>query len=439
MCHLACPAEVWRVGRDPARVFLRRTCPVHGEFAICIASDARFYWLAKGNPSNTQTCCGSANGCAADHSRDGTLGVSAFARGDKPFETLSTCLALIEIVRSCNLSCPTCYADSPMGLRDKVDAVPLANLQTRIQPIIDRKGPIEILQLSGGEPTLHPELFELLEWAQAHVNIKYLLLNTNGVRLARDAAFTARLGRIFARGGLQIYLQFDGVRSDGQQWLRGADLRAIRQRAIECCAEAALPVTLAMTVTHDNLPHVWPSIEFGLQFPHVHGITFQPLFGSGRLPDVSHIKTPINTADVLLAAIEQSSGRLRAEDFTPLPCGDPNCAIIGYLLRMSGGVHSISEFIDFADLQGFLQSKLHYTLADLARCGCESEPLGALLKSLELKSSMTFRLMIKPFMDAHTWDQDRIDRCCTHVIRPDGKLDSFCRYYSGFPDAREAP
>ena len=52
---------------------------------------------------------------------------------------------------------------------------------------------------------------------------------------------------------------------------------------------------------------------------------------------------------------------------------------------------------------------------------------------------MTFRLMVKPFMDAWTWDQDRIDRCCTHVIRPDGKLDSFCRYYSGFPDAREAP
>jgi uncharacterized radical SAM superfamily Fe-S cluster-containing enzyme len=37
-------------------------------------------------------------------------------------------------------------------------------------------------------------------------------------------------------------------------------------------------------------------------------------------------------------------------------------------------------------------------------------------------------------MDASTWDEDRIDRCCTHVIRPDGKLDSFCRYYSGFTD-----
>jgi hypothetical protein len=32
-------------------------------------------------------------------------------------------------------------------------------------------------------------------------------------------------------------------------------------------------------------------------------------------------------------------------------------------------------------------------------------------------------------MDAWTFDQDRIDRCCTHVIREDGSLDSFCRHY----------
>ena len=71
-----------------------------------------------------------------------------------------------------------------------------------------------------------------------------------------------------------------------------------------------------------------------------------------------------------------------------------------------------------------------------SKCGCESEPLGELLRQFELDESHTFRLFIKPFMDALTWDEDRIDRCCTHVIRPDGKLDSFCRYYSGFADCK---
>src|SRR6058998_2467272 len=237
VCHAACPAEVWRVEGQPAQVFLKRTCSEHGEASVCIASDARFYWLAKGNPENASGCCGGYACCASDGSAVGTLGRNVTGRGNAPFEKLSTCLALIEIVNSCNLSCPTCYADSPLGAGRNVDAVPLGDLQRRIQGVVDRKGGIEILQLSGGEPTLHPQFFQLVEWAQANPGIDYLLVNTNGVRLANDAAFAEQLGRTFRYGGLQLYLQFDGVQEEGQDALRGLDLRALRERAIRRCAE----------------------------------------------------------------------------------------------------------------------------------------------------------------------------------------------------------
>jgi uncharacterized radical SAM superfamily Fe-S cluster-containing enzyme len=463
VCQAPCPAEVWRSEGNPSKVFLRRNCVTHGGASVCIASDARFYWLAKGGTENDSGCCGSGGDCcaatsplsfdlagasarrASDDAIAGTLGRNAAGKGDGPFEKLSTCLALIEIVNSCNLACPTCYADSPVGTGGKVDAVPLADLQRRIQGVIDRKGDIEILQLSGGEPTLHPQFFELVDWIQSHPNIDYLLLNTNGVRIAGDKEFAERLAVASQRRRIQLYLQFDGVQAAGQHWLRGADLRAMRERAIVQCGEMNLPITLAMTVTPENLGHLWETIEFGLRFPHVRGVSFQPMFGSGRLPAMS--KTPeagraevrLNTADVILAAVGQSGGRLQFEDFTPLPCGDPNCATIGYLLKVNGGIHSVSEFIDFTQVQGFLHDKVRYRLEDLMKCGCESEPLGELLKKFELDESNTFRLFIKPFMDAWTWDEDRIDRCCTHVIRPDGKLDSFCRYYSGFADTHPAP
>jgi len=208
-------------------------------------------------------------------------------------------------------------------------------------------------------------------------------------------------------------------------------LRKLREKALENCRRIQLPVTLAMTVTPENLPHLWEAIEFGLQFPHVRGICFQPLFNSGRVPPKT---SRLNTADIILAAVEQSEGKLHFEDFTPLPCGDPNCATIGYLLKIGGAVRSVSDFIDFTRVQDFLQNKIRYRLEDLMQCGCESEPLAEILKQFELDESHTFRLLIKPFMDAWSWDEDRIDRCCTHVIRPDGKLDSFCRYYSGFPE-----
>lgn len=424
VCHRTCAAEVWRVDdANGAKIYLDRECPEHGPRSVCISSDARFYWLAKGDPENS--CCGGSACCASDDGIDGSLGRNADGKGDAPFETLSTCLALIEIVNSCNLSCPTCYASSAHG---DVDAVPLEQLKTRINGVLDRKGKIEILQLSGGEPTLHPQFFELCEWVMANPQIDYLLLNTNGIRIAADDKFAAQLARTFRYGKMQLYLQFDGPRLAGQHYLRGGDFRRARERAIQRCGEMNLPITLAMTVTAENLPQLWKTIEFGLKFPHIRGVSFQPMFGSGRVPD--SLGQRLNTADIILGAVEQSRGTLRFEDFTPLPCGDPNCATIGYLLKTPDGVRSISDFVDFAQVQGFLRDKVRYQLSDLAQCGCESEPLGDMLKQFELDERSTFRLFIKPFMDAWTWDEDRIDRCCTHVIRPDGKLDSFCRYYA---------
>lgn len=453
VCHVDCPAEVWKVGdAQRQRVMLRRRCAEHGEVEVCIASDARFYWLAQGSPENA--CCG-GNACSAsDGVVRGTLGRNAGGVEENiqhpmaPVERLSTCLALIEVVNSCNLACPTCFADSPRA--SQVDAVPLADLQRRIQGVIDRKGGIEILQLSGGEPTLHPQFCELLAWCHANPGIDYVLLNTNGVRLATDDAFLDAVGKTFRYGKFQLYLQFDGPQESGQRALRGADLRDVRRRAIERCGALNIPVTLAMTVTPENIAHVWAAVEFGLRYPNIRGVAFQPMFESGRSPsavaalsqrrslppkDGDEAPAPLqhlNTADIILAAVEQAAGRLRYDDFTPLPCGDPNCATIGYLLKTGEGgtTRSISEFIDFAQVQGFLRDKIRYRLEDLLQCGCESEPLGALLKQFELDETHTFRLFIKPFMDSWTWDQDRIDRCCTHVIRPDGQLDSFCRYYA---------
>ena len=440
-CHRPCPAEVVKVAGFPAKVFLRRVCPEHGEAVACVASDARFYWLAQGKPENARCDCppsaATAACCPAEGARFGTLGRNA-QPGDAlgVMEKLATCLCQIEVVHSCNLACPTCYADSPAGAGAHVNAVPLDDLQRRIQGVVDRKGGIEILQLSGGEPTLHPQFFELLAWLQAHPQIDYVLLNTNGVRITHDDAFAHQLAGAFRYGKFQLYLQFDGVQEAGQQFLRGADLRETRQRCLERCRDIKLPVTLAMTVTPENLPFVWETIDFGLRWPNVRGVCFQPMFLSGRVPGTAAQSLPqrLNPADILLAAVGQSGGQLRFEDFTPLPCGDPNCATIGYLLKVNGAVRSVSEFLDFTQTQDFLSTKVRYRLEDLMKCGCESTLLGDLLKQFELDETHTFRLFIKPFMDALTWDEDRIDRCCTHVIRPDGKLDSFCRYYSGFAD-----
>src|SRR5881396_2180757 len=100
-----------------------------------------------------------------------------------------------------------------------------------------------------------------------------------------------------------------------------------------------------MTVTPDNLPHLWATVEFGLKFDHIRGVAFQPMFTSGRVAGSARApravsgaspenspgangssarapKTaregacaPLNTADIILSAVAQSSGKLQFDDF----------------------------------------------------------------------------------------------------------------------------
>ncbi len=409
-----CPAcgvsVVASVVHEDGVIALLKTCPRHGEFRVVLASDPRFYYTSIGKGS----CCTDNDGCSS-------------------FDELSTCIALIEIVDSCNLSCPTCYAGSPVGVGDEVDALPFSDFASRVGRVLEKKGAIDILQLTGGEPTLHPEFFKLLEWALDQDGVGYILINTNGVRIAGDEEFRERLARLRrSRGRFELYLQFDGPQSKGQSFLRGEDLRDVRTKALDEAGSSGIPSTLAMVVTRETLPFLGDTVRFGLAREHCRGVTFQPEFRSGRvsntLPPPAQM-TPITVGDVVNHVVRQSEGVLCQEDFTPLPCGDPNCHTLGYLIRHPAGTFGLSRVVDLKALQGFLSQRVNYDLSDLSQCGCETEPLGKLLAETEIKSDQPFRIFIKPFMDRWTYDQDRIDRCCTHVIRPDGQLDSFCHYY----------
>lgn len=426
-CGRTVPARV--VERDGA-VWMEKSCDAHGEFRVRLQSDARWYFESRGNAANAAAPCCGTGGCGSPGDRSAA----------DPFETLSTCVALIEIVETCNLTCPTCYAGSPHGTGEDLRFTPFEEIVRRVDAVAARKGTIDILQLSGGEPTLHPEFERVLRWATSHPKVGYVLLNTNAVRIAGDERFRwmlADIRRTNAR--FELYVQFDGTQEAGQSELRGADLRAMRERAIDACGELGVPTTLAMVVDPRTMAGIGDTLRWGVARPHVRGISLQPVFTSGRVAPVESRTLPvarvavaetIGVSDVVRACVTQAPELLAEADFTPLPCGDPNCHVIAYVLRTPTGPVGLGTLVDVPRYAGFLQNRVNYDLEDLARCGCETEPLGELLKSLELRPEHPFRIFIKPFMDAWTFDQDRIDRCCTHVIREDGSLDSFCRHYA---------
>lgn len=422
-CLAAIPADVFKTA---AGVFMHKACPDHGSFAVRLATDPTYYYHSLGDRT-----CGSACACHGTDSHTDATSTSA-----DPFDTLSTCIALIEIVDSCNLTCPTCYAASPFGINADLKYTPADEVIRRIESVIGRKGFIDIVQLSGGEPTLHPEFMRLLTWCVEHPSIGYTLVNTNGVRIATDADLRAHMGTLRRdRKGFELYLQFDGPQKAGQYELRGADLRDIRRRAIDSAAKEGIPTTLAMVVTPTTIDHLGEAVRFGLERSSCRGISLQPVFTSGRLDvesstlPIARPAEPVSVGDIVHALCAQSQGLLSEPDFTPLPCGDPNCHTISYILRTPDGPRTLSKLIDLRSVQGFLENRVDYRIEDLAQCGCENEPLGEIIKKFEIAPDAPFRIFIKPFMDAWTFDQDRIDRCCTHVIGEDGSLDSFCRHY----------
>lgn len=455
VCRAQIPAEVYE---HEGKVYLHKRCDEHGAFDVLINSDRRWYFESMGTDGS---CCG-GGACGP------VPGLAEARPGHDPLliEQASTCIALIELVTSCNLKCPTCYADSPFTAPENIDALTVEEFWARVGSVLDRKGLIDILQLSGGEPTIHPQFLDILETVLLRDDIGYVLLNTNGVRLAQDDVFMNALGELRRTlGKFEVYLQFDGTQTAGQRELRAADLRGVRDAAIIRCGEHGIPVTLAMTVNEHNLPHLGDTLRYALARPTVRGICYQPEFGSGRTPEndpsryvqvntveragsssspasvqrdeqagaedgPARVPTRLNVADVIHRVIDQSDGLLTQQDFTPLPCGDPNCHTIGYLIRRGDGVLRVSDFVNFAELQGFLKDRVDFNMEDLAQCGCENEELGQVLKALEIGPDDVLRLFIKPFMDAWTYDQHRIDRCCVHVIGEGGKLESFCRHYA---------
>jgi uncharacterized radical SAM superfamily Fe-S cluster-containing enzyme len=114
-----------------------------------------------------------------------------------------TCIGLIEVTGRCDLRCPVCYAGAGDG-----EDLPLSRIEAMMDFYAAREGgKPEILQVGGGEPTIHPQIEDILRAAKRR-KFKYLMLNTNGVRLAEAPAFAAFLGTLTP--GFEVYLQYDG-------------------------------------------------------------------------------------------------------------------------------------------------------------------------------------------------------------------------------------
>ena len=412
---------------EDTNVYMLKSCPDHGFSKVLIATDIDYYKNIRNYNKaseiplrfNTKTHYGCPYDCGLcqDHEQH-------------------SCLTVVEVTDRCNLSCPTCYAmSSPHYGRHRT----LEEIEQMLDIIVANEGKPDVVQISGGEPTVHPDFFSILDIAKKKP-IKHLMVNTNGIRIAKDLAFTQQLASYAP--DFEIYLQFDSFKPEVLEALRGKDLTDTRLKALEHLNKVNLSTTLVITLQKGlNDDEIGKIIEFALQQRCVRGVTFQPTQIAGRLENFDPATDRITMTDVRQRILDQTN-IFQPNDLIPVPC-NPDALVMGYVLKLAGQVFPMTRYIDPAVLLSNSRNTivyeqdeaLHQHMLKIFSTGISvdrvEEPFKELLCCLPqiqapgLSYDNLFRIIIMRFIDAYDFDVRAIKKSCVHIVHKDGRIIPF--------------
>jgi 7,8-dihydro-6-hydroxymethylpterin dimethyltransferase len=429
LCPVCLQSVPTTLFEQDGKIWIEKECVKHGAHRALIASDANEYLRLRQYvpPRVSGCCCGPGDVCDT---------------GKPP-----TCVLLLEITQACNLSCPTCYADAHGH-----DYMSLDEAKRRLDLFFAQQSALDVLMISGGEPTIHPQFLAILDLALSYP-INKVLINTNGLRIAQSAELVTELAK--RRKQIELYLSFSSFRADSHIRLYGRDLLKEKLTAFDAAQRASIFVNIVATVEAGvNDDELGDLFAFALTKSNISGLVLQPVMDTGRYRN-EYTPTDRTTLTGAIAKLcEQSHGMLVPQDFVGLPCSHPDCAALtyGFLNKDRTSLMPLPRYLDvaqyldlfadrisFSGLIGTAASRLRTdinigrgkrAIADLIRLLRQPavRAMIPLLGNSERVGSRVFRVVVKPFMDAHTYDSRRSDQCCTKVIDASGAAVSFCDY-----------
>ena len=389
-------------------VYMDKWCPAHGTERVLIMDDADYYrkcreLYVKAPEMHDHFAMPMQYGCPYDC-------------GLCPDHMQHSCLCIVEITDVCNLDCPVCFADSGTSREQKLPHLPyrhksLDTVKALLDTVVKSEGEPDVVQLSGGEPTLHPQLFEILDYIKT-LPIRHIMINTNGIRIAREPDFVARLAEYAynrptitgEKQGIEIYLQFDSLKDERIHALRGANLAKLHEDALANLEKYNLSTTLVATIKKGlNDDEFGDIIQHASSFRCVRGVSFQPLSEAGRVEfkpknseevannpfalnqsrgdtentyteneqdleddtiisqEKHHAKNRLTLSEIRRKIAEQS-GIFTLDDIVPVPC-NPDTLAMGYAFKLNANT---------ADEKNLLTPLTRYLTPDMIMAGGEN-------------------------------------------------------------------
>lgn len=463
---------------DQGRVYMEKSCAAHGNFRDLISPDVKLYLKMENwhfgdnrglqNPAVTNaTRCPEQCGLCSMH-------------------TSHTVLANVDLTNRCNLTCPVCFANA--NVQGYLYEPDINHVRRMLQALRDEK-PVagRVVQFSGGEPTIHPQFFEICAMAR-DMGFSHIQAATNGIMLA-DLEFAQKARE---SGLTTLYLQFDGTCDDIYRRTRGASLMEKKLACIENSRKAGIKIVFVPTIVRGINDHqIGDIVRMAIDnIDCVSGISFQPVAFTGRInrneleakrftlgdwahamADQTGIFDPLQDFFPLscVSPFSRLASSLRGEEVPTLTC-NPHCSMGTYLFidDKTKTAVPITRFIDVGgmlqDMDEFSRSTRRSILQVFTKVKAwrslqrnfkpEFAPPGLtferFLQTLQgmtdkklgrdgMDGRYTYRTLMVAgmhFMDLYNYDIERVKRCVIHYAAPNGLIYPFCAYNSG-PTFRE--
>ncbi|MFO8109067.1 MAG: radical SAM protein [Thermoplasmata archaeon] len=481
-CKKVIPASLIE---ESGKVVMYKECPEHGKFSSVYWSDVDLFlkaeqWAFDGKGvedpaiTNAKTCpdnCGLCN-----------------------LHLSHTCLANVDLTNRCNLQCPICFANA--NAAGYVYEPSFNQIVGMLKMLRDQKPvPTTAVQFSGGEPTVHPQLFQILK-AASNMGFAQVQIATNGIKLAGNPNYAQKC----VDSGLHtVYLQFDGLKEENYIQARGKPLLNVKMKAIENCRTTnpkplatVLVPTIIKTINDDQVGDI---LNFATENRDViRGVNYQPVAFTGRISQEEREKQRYTLSDLAID-LEKQTKCVTRDDFYPVPfvtpisqmisvlkndsqvafTSHPHCGLATYLIIAGDGkVTPITEYLDVEGLMKRMLEKaeewdtfFHKTAFKVGGKLKSQESkrksliknfnkyFGEFLTDKELPGGVTIGTLMSDvlekgnkrsigdfawrtmfvggmhFQDDYNYDIERVKRCVIHYAVPDGRIIPFCAYNGG--------